>query len=121
MKTHSVAQSRLSYLYDSRAIIWVWLREPTSAAARAHTFLYLLCWAYSVCVLFALLFQQCGTLCHVCFSLLFAVSFAGHFESTMVPYEQHPNLHSEKMMVPYHLGSRFMLRTWLRLPENTHS
>ena len=45
----SIVQSRLSYLYCHRVL----LCETTSAAAR--TLLYLLYWAFSICVLFALL------------------------------------------------------------------
>ena len=36
-----------------------------------HTMLYLLSWAYSVCVLFTLLFQQHGVLCHLRFFFSF--------------------------------------------------
>ena len=54
-----------------------------------HTLLYILSWAYSVCVLFAQLFQQRGALSHVRFYVsfsppLFTGSFAGRFENTNV-------------------------------------
>ena len=46
-----------------------------------------------VCVLFDLMFQQRGALCHVRFYVSFsppsfAGSFAGHFENKTVPYRQ---------------------------------
>ena len=49
----------------------LWLRE-TSASARAAR-LALLSWAYSVSVLFALLFKQRGTICHVRFYLFSSI------------------------------------------------
>ena len=80
-------------------------------------------WAYSVCVLFALLFQQCGMLCHVRFHVtftppLFVGSFVPgcHFKNTMVPYRWPPKLHSKNTILPYQLPLKFRLRTWLRLP-----
>ena len=70
-----------------------------------------------VCVLFALMFQQCGALCHVRFYVSFspplfaAGSFAGHFENKMV--------HFENTMVPYQLP--LDLRWAVRLPRNSYT
>ena len=104
----------------------VYARQP-QPLHKQHVLLYLLSWAYSVCVLFAVLLQQRGALHHIRFyvsfsSLLFAGSFAGHFENTTVPYRRPPRLHSENKMIPYQLPLRFTLRTsWLRLPRNIYT
>ena len=63
-------------------ITMTWERQPQQLH-KQHALLFLLSWVYSV-LFFAVLFQQCRTLCHarfyVCFSPpLSASSFAGHF------------------------------------------
>ena len=75
-----------------------------------HALLSLLSWAYSACVLFALLFQQRGALSPSFDSTflfqappLFAESFAGHFENTIVPYRRPPKLHFENFPINYPL------------------
>ena len=104
-------QSRLSYLYDSRAIIWVWLREPTSAAARESRLA--LSYVLGSLSLFFLLCCLSSVARSVLFNSMFAFLFRlqCHLQVTLrawwVPYPRRPKLHSENTMVPYHLGLRW--------------
>ena len=59
---------------------------------KQHALLYLLSWDYSVCVLFALLFQQCGMLRHIRFYVSFSpLLFAGSLWVTLRTQWCHTN------------------------------
>ena len=96
----SIVQSRLSYLYCHRVL----LCETTSAAAR--TLLYLLYWACSICVLFALL----HTLSHLSLCFLFSCH-------TYDPTTNNSLYMRTQRFNQLPLG--FMLRKWLRLARES--
>ena len=110
--------------YDSRAIIWVWLGETTSAAAwvacRVLSFVLGLLSLCSFCSIASVAqhASSCLILCYlyscvVC-GVLCARSHREHNGAIPIPLK----LHSENTIIPSQLPLRFSLRTWLRLPRN---
>lgn len=105
----------------TRAIIWEWLCETTSAAARAaHLALPFVLGLLSRSFCCAVSAVQHG---HIRFYFLFltsmfAGSFMGHFENTMVPYLQLQKLHFENIVVPYRQVNIYV---GMRLPRNTRA
>ena len=117
----SVVQSRLSYL------LWMWLRETTSAAARAVClalpfFLGLLSLCpFSSGVSAARRAPSCLILCFLFSSVIGRVFRGSLWECDGCIYRLPSKLHSKNTMVPYQLPLRFTLRSWLRLFRNTRA
>ena len=102
--------------YDYRATGCGYMGSYTSSMPRSIFVVGLLS---LVVFLLRLLFQQCVRFCFL-FSCIVCESFAGHFDNTIVSYQQPLKLHFKNTMVPYQLPIRLTLRNVaVRLLRNT--